>query len=81
MKECDYNAGTMTQQWTVWCCDCTAWEMISGSKSSAVKEFKQMGWIKQRTTWLCSTCAVLRTKVRDSEPRCLTTREDAKRKP
>lgn len=61
------SAGTMTQQWTVWCCDCTDWEQVGGSKKSASNEFKKMGWVRVRSVWLCPACASLRNNPRTTE--------------
>lgn len=56
------NPGTMTPQWTVSCCDCTAWKIVSGTKRYVSAEVKKLGWTKQRKVWLCPTCTTLRDK-------------------
>lgn len=56
----------MTQGWTVWCDSaetrgrgCCAMDQVSGSRSSAAKEFKRSGWKRLRNgKWLCPECAV-----------------------
>ena len=48
--------GLMTQQWTVWCISCHNFDQISGSKSSAKREFKKSGWFLLNKKWICPRC-------------------------
>lgn len=50
------SAGTMTQQWTVWCARCQKWEMVSGSKRSVANHVKSIGWSKRKDGWVCLEC-------------------------
>lgn len=52
----DIRAGSMTQQWTVWC-SCMKWDQVSGTKRAAAVEFKKSGWVKRRGLWVCAACA------------------------
>lgn len=63
------SAGIMTQQWTVWCCDCTKFDQVSGTKREAAKRFASSGWVLLRYrsgagVWVCAECAANRKRTK-----------------
>lgn len=54
MEDSIRGTGTITSEFTVWCCKCVAWEQVSAyNKTSAIKKFKVVGWKKSKDGWVC----------------------------
>lgn len=52
--------GKMSTQKTVMCATCETWDQVSGSASSAAREFKRSGWKKTSLGWVCPGCIAIK---------------------
>jgi hypothetical protein len=51
------NRGHISQQFTIWCGSCEAWDQVSGTRKRCVSEWRKAGWKRTKATgWICPKC-------------------------